>query len=103
MLWRKLKYDPFHESALLCIQGITISEFSTTHMITVTQWDVLRMISKEKCGPTVIQMVDAKVEVLFSVHFILASRDIHADFRLSIPSYLNENTHWQGSRGCLRN
>lgn len=103
MLWRKLKYDPFHESALLCIQGITISEFSAAHMIIVTQWAVLRTNIKTKCGPMVIQMIDAKVEVLFSLHFTLAGRHIHAGFQLRIPSFLNENIHWRDWRGffCL--
>lgn len=101
MLWRKLKYDPFHESALLCIQGITISEFSAAHMIIVTQWAVLRKNIKTKCGPMVIQMIDAKVEVRFSLHFTLAGRHIHAGFQLRFPSFLNENIHWRDWRGFL--
>lgn len=37
-------------------------------MIIVTQWAVLRTNIKTKCGAMLIQMVDTKVEVLFSLH-----------------------------------
>lgn len=58
----------------------------------------------KQSGPMVIQMIDAKVEVLFSLHFTRASRNIHAGFQLRIPSFLNENIHWhhwRGFFGCL--
>lgn len=49
---RKLKYDPFHESALLGIQGITISDFSVAQiMIIVTQWAVQRTNIKTSVVP----------------------------------------------------